>query len=172
MHAVATTPAGLPGLCRSYAPDSNGLPRYPVGSAPTLYFSRPAQRSLALRPACVLSRLSRPFFIGVFQRDSLPPLTAPTASGWNDQLPGGTLTHWRSPSLHGTPDSPHKRPIRHKGTVSDVAIPPRHPLEISDGHIYGADKPPVKRRRGSRAQGERRQAPARPPEGRCRLSRA
>ena len=47
--------------------------------------------------------------IGVFQRDSLPPLTAPIASGWNDQLPGGTHTHWRSPSFHGTPDSPHKR---------------------------------------------------------------
>ena len=49
---------------------------------------------------------SRPFDIGVFQRNSLPPLTAPTASGWSDPLPGGTLTHWRSPSLHGTPDSP------------------------------------------------------------------
>jgi hypothetical protein len=61
MHAVATTPVGLPGLHRSYSPVSTGLPRYPIGSAPTLYFSRPAQRSLALRPACARGRLSRPF---------------------------------------------------------------------------------------------------------------
>src|SRR4029450_1831011 len=105
MQAVATTPAGLPGLCRSSRPASTGLPRYPVGSAPALSVSRPARRSVAVRPAWVLSRFMRPLFIGVFQRDSLPPLTAPTASGWSDQLPGGTLTHWRSPSLHGTPDS-------------------------------------------------------------------
>ena len=50
----------------------------------------------------------RPFDVRVLQRDSLPPLTAPTASGWSDHLPGGTLTHWRSPSLHGAPDSRHK----------------------------------------------------------------
>src|ERR1019366_9469627 len=109
--AVATTPVGLPGLCRSSAPASTGLPPYPNGSAPMLFFSRHARRSLALRPACVLSRLSRPFFIGVLQRNSLPPFAAPTASGWNYQLPCGTLTHWRSPSLHGTPDSPDKRGI-------------------------------------------------------------
>src|ERR1039457_1841463 len=111
MHAVATTPVGLPGLCRSYSPVSTGLPPYPNGSAPTLYISRPARRSLALRPACVLSRLSRPFVIGVLQRNSLPPFAAPTASGWNDQLPGGTLTHWRSPSLHGTPESMDRYPL-------------------------------------------------------------
>ena len=56
---------------------------------------------------------TRPFDIGVLRRDSLPPLTAPTASGWSDPLPGGTLTHWRPPSLHGAPDRPHERPICH-----------------------------------------------------------
>jgi hypothetical protein len=60
MHAVATTPVGLPGFSRSGSPGSGGLPRYAIGSAPTLYFSRLAQRSLTLRPACVLSRLRDP----------------------------------------------------------------------------------------------------------------
>ena len=111
LHAVATTPAGPMERIRSYGSIHVGLPQITDGSAPALSVSRPAQRSLALRPACVLSRLSRPFFIGVFQRNLLPPLTAPTASGWNDQLPGGTLTHWRSPSLHGTPESMDRYPL-------------------------------------------------------------
>ena len=37
-----------------------GLPQILAGSASTLPFSRPARRSLALRPACSLSRLMRP----------------------------------------------------------------------------------------------------------------
>jgi hypothetical protein len=27
--------------------------------------------------------------------------TAPVATGWSDQLPGGIRTHWKSPPLHG-----------------------------------------------------------------------
>ena len=27
--------------------------------------------------------------------------TAPIATGWSDQLPGGIRTHWKSPPLHG-----------------------------------------------------------------------
>ena len=102
MHAVTNTPVEPAGSVALFIPTSSGLPRMTGGSAPTLPFSRPAQRSLALRPACSLSRLTRPFVLGVFQQKSLPPLTAPTASGWSDPLPGGTLTHWKSPSLHGT----------------------------------------------------------------------
>ena len=37
-----------------------GLPQILAGSASALPFSRPARRSLALRPACSLSRLKRP----------------------------------------------------------------------------------------------------------------
>jgi hypothetical protein len=75
MHAVATTPVGLPGLRRSCSPVRGGLPRYPVGSAPTLYVSRPAQRSLTLQPACVLSRLRDPLTSQCFSaiRYLLPP---------------------------------------------------------------------------------------------------
>ena len=85
MHAVATTPVGLPGLHRSYSPVSGGLPRYPIGSAPTLYVSRPAQRSLALRPACVLSRHRDPFTSECFSaiRCLLSPLRL---------LPAGTTS--------------------------------------------------------------------------------
>jgi toxin ParE1/3/4 len=67
--------------------------------------------------ADVWTHFPRPFFIGVFQRDSLPPLAAPTASGWSDQLPGGTLTHWRSPSLHGTPIARTKARIDGRPTI-------------------------------------------------------
>ncbi len=54
-HAVATTPVGPVGCCRSSRPTGGGLPCYSGRSAPTLPFSRPARRSLTLRPACSLS---------------------------------------------------------------------------------------------------------------------
>ena len=56
VHAVANTPAGLMELVRSYDSISFGLPRNRGGSAPALTVSRPAQRSLTLRPACSPSR--------------------------------------------------------------------------------------------------------------------
>ena len=39
--------------------------------------------------ACSLNRPGRPFFIGVLQPNSLPPCTAPTASGWSDSCRAG-----------------------------------------------------------------------------------
>ena len=60
LHAVAITPAGLMELVRSYCPISSGLPRIHGGLAPALIVSRPAQRSLTLRPACSPSRPSDP----------------------------------------------------------------------------------------------------------------
>src|SRR5262249_49929918 len=45
-------------LVRSYDSINFGLPRNRGGSAPALTFSRPAQRSLTLRPACSPSRLN------------------------------------------------------------------------------------------------------------------
>src|SRR5262245_34561640 len=52
------TPAGLMESVRSYHSIDCGLPRNRGGSAPALTFSRPAQRSLTLRPACSPSRLN------------------------------------------------------------------------------------------------------------------
>jgi len=48
----------MPG--RGWAPNSGGLPRYAARSASALPFSRPAWRSLTLRPACSLGRPRRP----------------------------------------------------------------------------------------------------------------
>ena len=60
LHAVANTPAGRMEFVRSYHSLRFGLPHNRGGSAPALVFSRPAQRSLTLRPACSPSRHSDP----------------------------------------------------------------------------------------------------------------
>ena len=60
LHAVALTPAGPMEPVRSYYSISVGLPSLHGRSAPALIVSRPAQRSLMLRPACSPSRLSDP----------------------------------------------------------------------------------------------------------------
>jgi hypothetical protein len=46
--------------CDPHLPSGCGLPRFRGGSAPTSRISRPARRSLRLRPACSRSRLSDP----------------------------------------------------------------------------------------------------------------
>src|SRR6266496_1160128 len=56
VHAVAITPAGSMEHVRSSLSIVSGLPREKVGSAPAIVFSRPAQRSLTLRPARSPSR--------------------------------------------------------------------------------------------------------------------
>ena len=54
-HAAANTPAEAPGARVARFPDAGCLPRNHGGSASALLSSRPARRSLALRPACSLS---------------------------------------------------------------------------------------------------------------------
>jgi hypothetical protein len=49
------------GCCRSPETRDGGLPHTFAGSAPTLPISRPARRSLTLRPVCSRSRRSDPF---------------------------------------------------------------------------------------------------------------
>ena len=73
-----------------------GLPHPFAGSAPTLPVSRPARRSLALRPVGSRSRPWRPFPPKA-SAAALPRTTAPIASGWSNPLPGGILTHGRPP---------------------------------------------------------------------------
>jgi len=64
-----------------------GLPHPIAGSAPTLNVSRPARRSLTLRPACSRSRPRRPF-PSKASAVSLPPLplrllpAGTTIAGW------------------------------------------------------------------------------------------
>ena len=58
---------------RSPESHSSGLPRYAGGSASKLCFSRPARRSLALRPACTRDRLKRSFPSKASTVSSPPP---------------------------------------------------------------------------------------------------
>ena len=60
MHAVATIPAESLGAHFARFPSDGSLPRKIDGSASALRFSRPAQRSLALRPAYSSSHLPDP----------------------------------------------------------------------------------------------------------------
>jgi len=60
LHAAANTPAGRMRLVRSCFPIRFGLPTSVGGSSPALYISRPAQRSLPLRPAPSPGRQSDP----------------------------------------------------------------------------------------------------------------
>ena len=56
-HADATTPVGAARCsCRLPSRTTNGLPLTPGGSAPTLPFSRPAQRSIQIS-ACAVAEL-------------------------------------------------------------------------------------------------------------------
>src|ERR1700741_4256918 len=60
LQAVANTPAGPMKPVSSHCSIGVGLPRPKGGSAPASPVSRPAQRSLVLRPACSPSRLCDP----------------------------------------------------------------------------------------------------------------
>src|SRR6185369_4625027 len=86
LHAVANTPAGLMEFVRSYDSTNFGLPSNRDGSAPALRLSRPAQRSLTLRPARSPSRLATLCTEGF---SSLVASTAALiATGWSEPVPG------------------------------------------------------------------------------------
>jgi hypothetical protein len=72
-RAVAITPAGPLSAYIVRYPSDMGLPRSYGGSAPTLIFSRPAQRSLTLRPTDSRNRPRRPCTSKALAI-SLPPL--------------------------------------------------------------------------------------------------
>ena len=103
MHGAANTPAETVGACVARFPTAGSLPRMTGGSASAAFVSRPARRSLALRPAWSLSRPRRPFVIGVLQPMSLPPSSAPTATGWSDSCRAGfaPAEEWRLRTAHG-----------------------------------------------------------------------
>ena len=94
---TSSTPAETTVLFRSRplaVPVAGSRPRDSGGPASVLTVSRPARRSLALRPARSLSRPRRPFSTEVLQSISLPPRTAPIAIGWNEQLAGRVYPRW------------------------------------------------------------------------------
>ena len=81
------------GACVGCFPIPRGLPRQTGGSASTISLSRPAQASLALRPAGSLSRLKRPFFHGASKRPVTQP-PRPSATRSTDNSLGGIFLHW------------------------------------------------------------------------------
>ena len=68
MRAAANTPAESASALVARFPADGSLPRINGGSASALPVSRPAQRSLMLRPACSLNRPRRPFSSECFRR--------------------------------------------------------------------------------------------------------
>ena len=69
--------------CNPHLPSGCGLPRFCGGSAPTSRVSRPARRSLTLRPACSRGRWTT---LSIEGSDGFVTSTAaPIATGWNDQ---------------------------------------------------------------------------------------
>ena len=88
-HADASTPAGTTRCsCRLPSRAVNGLPLITGGSAPTLTFSRPAQRSFTFRSARSLSCSTQPFSPECFSPCRTlhdPPRLLPTETtivGW------------------------------------------------------------------------------------------
>jgi hypothetical protein len=79
VRAVATTPAEEPGACFAHFPSPVSLPPVRAESASASRFSRPAQRSLALRPAHSQSGNPTPYTRG-FSR-FVASTTAPVATG-------------------------------------------------------------------------------------------
>ena len=68
MRAAAITPADPVGACVARFPTGASLPRFCGGSASALHVSRPARRSLVLRPAWSLNRPWRPVTSECFRR--------------------------------------------------------------------------------------------------------
>ena len=81
------------------------FPVFRAGRLPHHFVSRPAQRSTSLRPAWSLNRPGRPFVVGVLQPMSLPPSSAPTATGWSDSCRAGfaPAEEWRLVTAHRNP---------------------------------------------------------------------
>ena len=97
-HAVVITPVArwvgslvgrrIPAV--SLLASGCGLPRQVAGSASTLVVSRPAQRSLALRPACSPhGQEPRVYLEG--SDGFVTSTAAPIATGWSDPVAGWEL---------------------------------------------------------------------------------
>jgi hypothetical protein len=99
VHAVAITPAGSMELVRSSVSIASGLPRVTVRSAPAIVFSRPAQRSLTLRPARSPSRHATLYTES--SDSSVASAAASIATGWSEPAPGRELHPLKSSAFPG-----------------------------------------------------------------------
>ena len=102
MRAAANTPAESVGACVARFPTGGSLPRYPGGSASASYpfeactaFTDVAARMVAKPPLAAR-------YVGVLQTMSLPPPSAPTATGWSDSCRTGfaPAEEWRLSTAH------------------------------------------------------------------------
>src|SRR5262249_5620552 len=90
-------------LVRSYDSINFGLPRNRGGSAPALVVSRPAQRLLTLRPACLPSRLCDLLHQRLQQSRCLPCCS--DCYRVERTSPGGLLPLWTT-AFHDAPGKP------------------------------------------------------------------
>ncbi|KFB68811.1 MAG: hypothetical protein CAPSK01_001666 [Candidatus Accumulibacter vicinus] len=98
-HAVTNTPAEPQTAFRSHSPVTSAFPVFTPGRLPHHTFSRPAQCSIKLRPACSPSSLQNP----LHQR--LQPLRylhdCSSCYRPERKLPDGFRTRWKTAPLHG-----------------------------------------------------------------------
>jgi hypothetical protein len=126
MHAVAITPVESQSASFNLFLRGISLPQNLGGSASTSRLSRPAQRSLTLRPAYSPSHSHAPLrrrlqrFVTV--------TTAPIATGLERKLTGGICTRWKTvPSHRAQEILRYRRPSVPKvGVVRRAAWKPRH----------------------------------------------
>jgi hypothetical protein len=120
LHAVLITPVDRTGACR-FLPYPHGLPRLTGGSASTTSLSRPAQASLALRPAGSLARpngglLSRGFDPASYLTKPLGSYHVLPTTTWMDPPSIGDLRRWGAlltggwGDFFGSPTDFEKRP--------------------------------------------------------------
>ena len=103
MHAVAITPVESQSASFALFLCNISLPRNHGGSASTSRLSRPAQRSLALRPAYSPSHFHDPL------HRRLQPFrylhNCSDCYRLERKLPGGICTRWKTVPLHGAHDN-------------------------------------------------------------------
>ena len=110
MRAATTTPVEPSGADLARFPGGGGLPRSCGGSASTLTLSRPAQCSLALRPAWPTAP-QKGTFPGVLQTIRRL-LIRPGCFRLERELPGGICTHGTSAPWQGTHNLTAERALR------------------------------------------------------------
>src|SRR5690242_14163454 len=98
------TPTESTGPVRSYCPIGIGLPRLSGGSASVSPVSRPARRSLTLRPACSPSRHATLYTEG--SGDFVTSTAAPIATGRSEPVPGWDLHPLLTSAFHGALRNP------------------------------------------------------------------
>jgi hypothetical protein len=91
MHASATTPVGSPADVAHLRQEQRPSPKFRrVGSHITLFEACSAFTHV---PACMLAKPPKAALYTEGFGSLVTSTTAPIATGWSDQLPGGTLTH-------------------------------------------------------------------------------